>query len=416
MTDMPLTDDRAVHKRENFATYLVSVPHFFSHFYLLTLAPMFLVIKDDLNVSFTELGLVITLYALGSASGQYPAGILSDKIGPRWVLITGVGTMSMSFFLMGFATEYWHLLALAIFGGLGDSVVHPANFTVITAQVRPKRLGWAYSIHAFAGFFGCAAAPPIIDMLRTATDWHMALHVAGAAGLITTAALFYNKHWLIAETVEPNADGSAAQPVGMFTLLKSGPILLLLMFYISMALAGQGIQSFSPSALPVLYEITVSEANRTLFVYLLGISLGVLAGGWVADKFGRFDLIATVGYFTAAILIVVIAFAWLPIVLMVIAFFIAGFMMGIVFPSRDLMVREVAPKGAAGKAFGFVNSGFGYGGMIGPPLFGAIMDAGNVQAVYFTSAGVILIIIASAIGSTFLARRQGPVEAPAPAE
>jgi MFS family permease len=130
---------------------------------------------------------------------------------------------------------------------------------------------------------------------------------------------------------------------------------------------------------------------------MVGISVGVLVGGIVADRFFQFNFIATVGYLVASFLMVQVALAWLPFWFVMSAFLIGGFMMGVVFPSRDLMVREASPKDSAGKAFGFVNSGFGYGAMVGPLICGLIMDSGFTKGVFLMSAGIMILAIATAI-------------------
>lgn len=401
-----MSDERYVIRQERIALSLVSAAHFFSHFFILVLPPLFLAIKGDLDLTFTELGLIMTLYALGSASGQYPMGVFSDRFGPRWILVGGMVLLGGSVTLMGFATAYWHLVALALFAGLGDSVFHPADFAVITAQVDQKRLGRAYAIHAFMGFAGFAAAPVIVDALRVQWDWHIALNATGGAGLAMALILFLGRRWLEGEPSGPVVAGTPGpKPIGAIDFLKSAPILTLFVFYVAIALAGNGIQQFSPSALPILYEVDISEANRALFIYMVGISVGVLAGGVVADKYGRFDMVATIGYVVASAMMCVVALAWLPFLFVVVAFFVGGFMIGVVFPSRDLMVRSVAPKGSAGKAFGFVNSGFGYGGMVGPLIFGSIMDAKFEAGIYYTSAFIMMLAIGSALLAAYITRQ-----------
>ena len=74
-----MTDENAVRKKERYVVGLISAAHFFSHFYILALPPLFLAMKEDLGVTFTELGLITSVYAVGSFSGQYPMGILTDK-------------------------------------------------------------------------------------------------------------------------------------------------------------------------------------------------------------------------------------------------------------------------------------------------------------------------------------------------
>ncbi len=402
-----MPDENAVRKKERYVVGLVSAAHFFSHFYILALPPLFLAMKEDLGVTFTELGLITAVYAVGSFTGQYPMGILADKFGPRWFLIFGTLTVSSVFVLMGLFPIYWVMVVLALFAGWGDSVFHPADFVVLTASVRPKRSGRAYATHAFAGFAGFAAAPVIVDPLRVYFSWQTALVVIGCLGLVMTAVLLANKSLLIGEEETPHPEQATSPPsqsMGVMEFIKFRPILILFFFYVAVALAGNGIQQFSPSALPSMYGIELSTANRVLFLFMVGISVGVLVGGYIADKVQRLELVATVGYVVAIITLCIVALNVLPFYLAATALVLGGFMTGIVMPSRDVLVRAVTPKGNAGKAFGFVNSGFGFGGMVGPLIFGSIMDSGAVTGIYYASAGFMFFAIVTALAAGRYAR------------
>ena len=389
---------------------LVSSAHFFSHFFILTLPPLFLTIKEDLGVTFTQLGVVVSVYAVGSFVGQYPMGVLADKYGPRWILICGILTVSLAFILMGLIPFYWFMVGLALIAGLGDSVFHPANFVVLTATVAPERSGRAYAFHAFAGFAGFAAAPIVVDALRVFWNWHFALISVGCLGVIMTVVLIVNKALLISEEkgshlVQVHSPSTTpVQIMGVLEFIKFPPILILFFFYVAVALAGSGIQQFSPSALPEMYSVDVSAANQVLFIYMVNISIGILVGGYIADKVKRLDMVATVGYLIGIIMICVVAQNSLPFVFAAAGLAVAGFMMGIVMPSRDVLVRAVTPKGNAGKAFGFVNSGFGFAGIIGPLIFGRIMDSGQITWIYYGAAIFMGFTIITALAAGHFAR------------
>ena len=397
-------------RKERKVINLVSAAHFFSHFFILTLPPLFLTIKEDLNITFTQLGMIVSVYAVGSFVGQYPMGVFADKYGPRWILICGILIVSVAFILMGLVPVYWIMVGLALMAGLGDSVFHPANFVVLTASVAPERSGRAYAFHAFVGFAGFAAAPIVVDAFRVFWNWHFALISVGCLGVIMTLVLISNKDLLIGEEKKPHLDqvlapsGKPAQVMGVLEFIKFPPILILFFFYVAVALAGSGIQQFSPSALPVMYEADVSAANQVLFVYMVTISIGILAGGYIADKVTRLDMVATVGYLIGIIMICVVALKALPFIFAAAALAIAGFMMGIVMPSRDVLVRAVTPKGNAGKAFGFVNSGFGFAGIIGPLIFGKIMDSGQITWIYYGAAIFMGLTIITALAAGRFAR------------
>ena len=114
---------------------LVSTGHFFSHFVMLSLPPLFLLIKPELNISFTALGGIVSAFAATTAIGQIPAGVLVDRYGGRFILISGMAIISICLFLAGFCTGYWELLILFGVAGIGNSVFHPADFSILAAKL-----------------------------------------------------------------------------------------------------------------------------------------------------------------------------------------------------------------------------------------------------------------------------------------
>lgn len=375
--------------KENWLLSLICSAHFFSHFFTLILPPLYLLIKADYDVDFFRLALIYTVFSTGSAAAQYPMGILSDKIGPKWLVICGLTVLASSVVLMGFTTAYWQLLPLALLGGLGDSVFHPANYSILSARIRQSRMGRAFSAHAFSGFAGFAAAPVCGVLVATWWGWQNALIFWGCVGLAVAALIALNRGLISTDSepsMAPSAHGAPQPEMTALSMFKSVPILLIFGFYVTMGIGGQGITQFSPSALPILFDISELAGGRTVTIFMLGTSIGILCGGWVADKVGRVELVTIVSYFLTIVMALSIATTLLPFVLVEAALFIAGYFYGLVMPSRDLLVRAVAPKGATGKAFGFVNTGYGIAGAVAPLIYGLVMDSGRLYGIYIGAA------------------------------
>jgi MFS transporter, FSR family, fosmidomycin resistance protein len=110
--------------------------------------------------------------------------------------------------------------------------------------------------------------------------------------------------------------------------------------------------------------------------------LGVLAGGPLADRTQRHGDVAALGFGLTALITLVVTLLTLPAAVIVVAFGLAGFLSGSIMPARDMLVRKAAPPGAAGSAFGIVSTGFNIGGIIGPLLFGWLMDHGSPRGVF----------------------------------
>jgi MFS family permease len=91
----------------------------------------------------------------------------------------------------------------------------------------------------------------------------------------------------------------------------------------------------------------------------------------------------------------------------VFALTLAGLTQGMIRPARDMMVRAAVPKGAIGRAFGFVSAGASIGGALSPVLFGWVIDLGEPRLVF---ALVVLFMLAAA-GTVIVSRRFGAVSA-----
>ncbi len=399
---------------EVLAIGLVSMAHFFSHFYILVVPALLPLIKADLGAesAFVLFGLIMTAYAGMSAAGQYPAGVVMDRCGARLFIIFGLIGISACMFLMGFANSVAVLVVLAAIAGLCDSQFHPSDYTIMTARVRGPWRGKAYAIHTSAGFLGFAATPTVVSFLAPNFDWREIMHILGIAGMIGAVSLiifarFLNDREFAAPAAETGAaqtdTGKAAGKSFIFTT----PILLMFGFYVATAMSGNGIQTFGIPAMIEMFEIDLVAANQTLAVYLWGITIGVFAGGMVTTWLKRFDAIAAVGYSLSAAVLILVGMSVTPVSGVVIGLAFVGFMIGAVMPSRDLMVAAIAPAGATGKAFGFVSTGFSVGGFFGPVLYGSIMDQNAPAWLFFTSAVLMLVTLGFAVAAGWAARSRG---------
>jgi MFS family permease len=133
------------------------------------------------------------------------------------------------------------------------------------------------------------------------------------------------------------------------------------------------------------YGSSFSAANLALTAFLGASAAGVLAGGFQADRTQRHGQVAAACFALTAAVVLVVATVNLPSPLLTAAMAVAGFFSGVIAPSRDMLVRNAAPPGTAGRAFGIVSTGFNIGGVISPVLFGWIMDHDSPHWVFGAS-------------------------------
>src|SRR6195952_697803 len=161
---------------------LIGNGHFLSHFYVLCLPPMFLAWQGAFDVSFAELGLTVALMSGTTALLQTPVGFLVDRHGARPFLIGGALLMSLSIAAMGLATSFWQILLLAVTSGIGNSVIHPADYAILSGSVDRDRMGRSFALHTFSGNLGFSAGPPVAALLMTTIGWRGALLTVGLLG------------------------------------------------------------------------------------------------------------------------------------------------------------------------------------------------------------------------------------------
>jgi MFS family permease len=123
----------------------------------------------------------------------------------------------------------------------------------------------------------------------------------------------------------------------------------------------------------------------------------VLAGGYLADRTSRHGNVAAACFAVNAVIISIIATVNLPSAVLTAAMGLAGFLGGVIAPSRDMLVRNAAPPGAAGRAFGIVSTGFNFSGILSPLLFGWIMDQHLPHWVFGASVAFMVLTVLLAL-------------------
>lgn len=363
---------------------LVAVAHGVSHFFQLIAAPLFPLIKDDLGVSYAALGFALALFYTVSAIGQPIAGFVVDRFGARTVLMAGVALEAFGVLAMGLSHGYPTFVAGAALAGLGNSVFHPADFTILNSRVAPARLGYAFSAHGVSGSLGYAAAPAVSGALGALFGWHTALMVAAGLGLVVLAALASQAHRLHTPA-RPQAEKRIplAQDV---RVLMSAPVVLCFLYFAVYAAGLVGVQSFSVTAITLQFDVPATLASGALTAYMVASAAGIFAGGFIATRVSRHDLVAASGLGAGAIALLMVAMGQVPGGALPVAFAIAGFMLGATGPSRDLIVRAATPVGSTGKVYGFVYSGLDFGSVATPVIYGWLLDHRMPQAVFYVIA------------------------------
>lgn len=378
---------------------LVGLAHAVSHFSQLILAPLFPWLKDAFNVSYTELGAVLTVFFVVSCIVQAASGFIVDKLGPRPVLFVGLGALGLAAFGYAMAQSYWMLLACAVVGGIGNGVFHPVDYTLFNRKVAPTRLGHAYSVHGITGSLGWALAPAFVVPIAIAFSWRVALASAGVVAIVVLLILWIYRSVLALDAAavhKATGQGEPAPVGGEFDFLRIPAVWMCFGFFFFYAAVISVVQTFAPVAAGHLHAVPVALVAVCLTVYMVASAAGMVVGGFLASDPSRCERIVGAGFGVAAALALVLAFAQFPPVMVPVLFGAMGFVSGVAGPSRDLLVKKSTPPNATGRVYGVVYAGLDIGQAVAPLVFGRLMDAGQYTSVIVGLALVQGVLIASA--------------------
>jgi MFS transporter, FSR family, fosmidomycin resistance protein len=368
---------------------LIGAGHMMSHFYSNTLPPLLPLLNQDLGISYTMLGALLSLRGMMSSGMQVPAGFLVDRYGAKMILSIGLAMCAIGTLMTAMAADYWMILLGGIVLGVGNSSFHPADYTILSGSIEDKYMGRAFSLHSFSGNLGNALAPLVLISITAFYNWRISLLVAGVAGFVILAGLM--SQWKFISEAEAGAPQSSWELTRY--ILTSPAIMFLFLYYCMNTLAGGGLKNFAVAGLVETHGTTTTIANAAFTTFLVANAAGVLVGGWLADLTKRHELVASVGLGVSAGVLTLIGVYDLPGALVIVIFAFAGLTNGLIGPARDMLVRRASPKGSMGKVFGFVFSGQTIGQAIAPLLFGFMIDSGAPAWIFYTSAFFTLLCV-----------------------
>lgn len=376
---------------------LVGLAHASSHFSHLLLPLLFPILIRDFAWSYSELGLLSTLFFVVSGVGQASAGFVVDRFGARPVLFASMILFILACLLASVAQGYVALMGVAVLAGLGNAPFHPVDFTILNQRVSTPRLGYAFSAHGLSGNLGWAVAPVFFTGLGALWGWREAFVAAAGMYAALLLVLLVYRDSLQTESAARAQPGHAGSHDLDFVRLPV--VWWCFAFFLLSTVTLAVVQNFSVPILKALHGVSLEIASMTLTAYMLCGAVGMLAGGFVAARWPRLsDRVVAVCMTCAALLMAICAsgFFGQSGTLWVLA--ATGFAIGVGGPSRDLMIKKATPKGATGRVYGLVYSGLDVGFALSPIFFGALMDHGHYQATLLGAALVLLLSVVAALG------------------
>lgn len=423
-------DHALVRRRDWSIISLVGAAHACSHFFQLVLPTLYLSLAAEYGYDFAQLGFLASIFFLLSSVGQASSGFVVDRVGPAPVLHFGLSCFVVSGLLIAASNGYVMLMVAAAIGGIGNSVFHPVDYSILNHRVSPARLGHGFSAHGLTGNLGWALAPLYMSAFIYLADWRTAAVAASALVGVVLLATWLGRDVLAGRNVSrhdtqlpaQSADAQAAQPGGtgkpvndlstqsvkatLHTLMMQPALWGAFLFFAFTSISLSAIQNYTIPMLGTVYGVDKVLAGSALSGYMIAGAVGMVAGGFLVSSTPRSERTVFVSLVLAAAFFALLATGWVGPVLALVLVALAGFCSGVAGPSRDMLIRRVAPKGATGTVYGLVYSGMDIGASLAPVGFGLMLDAGMLRGPWMGAAAsfVAAALLAMAVGRAATAR------------
>jgi len=395
---------------------LVGLAHGTSHFFHMLLPPLFPFLIAEFGYSYSELGLLVSVFFVISGVGQALAGFVVDKVGARPVLFGALACFVLAGLAAGTAGGWAGLMLASVLAGLGNAPFHPVDFTILNKRVSPRRLGHGFSVHGITGNLGWAAAPVFMAGIAKATgSWRAACLGAAVLALLVLAAMLWGRAMLddrqgtwAAASPRKNM-GMVGAPEHPLAFLKLPSVWLCFSFFFWSTCALAAIQSFASPALHQMYALPLERTALVVTGYMLCGAAGMVLGGFLVTRLKRLEHTISVCLLASAALLTLVGSGLLPGAAALAVTSLAGMGIGIAGPSRDMLIKRAAPPGATGRVYGAVYSGLDLGFCLAAPVFGAMLDAGMRSGIFYGSALALVLGMACAgwVGIGVTARAAG---------
>jgi FSR family fosmidomycin resistance protein-like MFS transporter len=396
-----MTTDTSVPLRQDARTIgFIGLAHGTSHFFHMLLPPLFPAFIRDFGVSYSELGLLVTVFFVISGIGQATAGFVVDRVGARPVLFLALGCFILASVAAGTATGFRGLALAAALAGLGNSPFHPVDFTILNKRVSTPRLGHAFSVHGISGNLGWAMAPVfLIGLSALGGSWRMAYVGTGLWASAVLVLLFLYRDAIddrVGQWAHEKAGATRTDHEHPMAFLKLPSVWLCFSFFFWSTAALSAIQGFASPALGKMYGLPLSVTAFVVTGFMLCGAAGMVLGGFVVARVQRLERTIAAAMAASACLLLLASSGWLPGLVAATVAALAGLGTGLAGPSRDMLIKRASPPGATGRVYGTVYSGLDVGFALAAPVFGWLLDHGQPNAVFAGAAVALSLGIVSA--------------------
>jgi len=362
------------------------IAHSAEHIFAMSLAPLFVLVLQDIPMTLTQIGLLSTSQVVPNVGLGLVYGILADKYGSKGFIIGGTALSSLGVYLTTRATTYSSLLVAQFLLGIALSAYHPTGLCMVTRVFsnRPDALGRGLSIQGIGGVGGSGVAPLLmVALAEWYGGWRIALHILALIGLgatlleVLTLLPIQERIESVQEEPLPKVVSKQLKGHRLNSSFLTASFILLLVFSFTRSAVFRNAMYFLPIYFESLgYTVFLAGVFTSIFFGFGAVSQ--VFGGILVDKAASKKMIFIGSSFFSGITCLILAFVgrgdWTISILVI---FGVSFFIGI--PSISVSVSQHAPARSQGIAFAIFFAVISLFGALSSTMFGMIGDRWSLQ-------------------------------------
>lgn len=350
-------------------------------------------IGEDLSLTNTETGLVLSSFFLGYALMQLPGGILADRFGAKRILLIAVIVWSIFTGFTAIAWGFGIMVVIRFLFGIGEGGFQPSASKLITTYYPKNERSKVMSIMLSSSAIMAMLVPIISAVLLLSIGWRAFFVIAGAIGAII--AILY---WKVIpkDRVAVNTDGAPKITGILGKLLKMPFMWSLVISYFTIYAVNWGLNSWLPKYLTDVRGLDLLSIGGLQLIPGFIMIVSMILSGYIIDKIDL-RISKYIGAFFALLLAVflLLMFNANSITLFIVYQCIVTFVMTFVVLLLPSFILKNIPAEYSGSAMGMANTGGQLAGFVTPTLIGAMVDAfdGSYNAAVWLLVGISVICV-----------------------
>jgi len=347
------------------------------------------IMANSLDPSGVLVGMVVSAWFLSRIFMELPAGVISDRIGRRRLLVVGLGLSLAGPLLSSQATNIYILIVARGLWGMGTALYFMSNMALLMDILPTSTRGKALGIFQGIEFIGSFIGAPVGAFLAVYLSYTLVFYFTFAFILVSFVLAMRSRNMRGLEVQGHKSSLTMKQITGS---LRNWGIIMVCLINMSRMLVMQGIhQTVLQLYLNQQMGLSVAGIGWVVSAFVLGQVVALPTAGDMSDRFGRKPVLA-VG-FTVRLAGVLLFTLSGNLLVLLLSGLVSGIGEGLTMTTLLAALTDVAPQEARGGAVGLYRTFMDVGGFLGPVTFMLVYDLSPLAPFYVAAALCVLNIV-----------------------